>query len=80
MPCWRSAKGIVDATADLACAFKPQIAYFAAAAPKTNCRISSPISTSGTRRCRWCSTYRRGDIGATAQQYAREGVTGADAT
>ena len=24
-------KGIVDATADLACAFKPQIAYFAAA-------------------------------------------------
>ena len=32
-------KGIVDATADLACAFKPQICpYFAAErAPKTSC-------------------------------------------
>ena len=31
-------KNIVDATADVVCSFKPQIAYFAAHRPRTSCR------------------------------------------
>jgi orotidine-5'-phosphate decarboxylase len=63
---------IVDATADLVCAFKPQIAYFAA------CRAEDQLEA--------LITYihekhpgipvildaKRGDIGATAEQYASE--------
>ena len=79
---FRFCKEIVDATADLVCAFKPQIAYFAAQRAKS-------------RRSRRCaatsaSTYpdvplildaKRGDIGSTAEHYAREvfGRYGADA-
>jgi orotidine-5'-phosphate decarboxylase len=65
-------KAIADATADTACAFKPQIAYFAAL------RAEDQLE----ELCRYLrSTYpqipivldaKRGDIGATAEQYARE--------
>lgn len=65
-------KAIVDATADLACAFKPQIAYFAAL------RAEDQLEAI----CRYIKTRhpaipvildaKRGDIGATAEQYARE--------
>jgi orotidine-5'-phosphate decarboxylase len=74
-------KAIVDATADTVCAFKPQFAYFAAqrAEPELE-RICHYIH----------NTYpgvllildsKRGDIGPTAQQYARESFDryGADA-
>lgn len=63
---------IVDATADLVCAFKPQIAYFAAQ------RAEAELE----RLCTYIrDTYpnvvlildaKRGDIGSTAEQYARE--------
>jgi orotidine-5'-phosphate decarboxylase len=74
-------KAIVDATADLACAFKPQIAYFAALGAEAQLE----------QLCRYLrATYphiplvldaKRGDIGATAHQYAREAYEryGADA-
>lgn len=65
-------KAIIDATADVACAFKPQIAYFAAL------RAEDQLE----EICRYIrTTYpaipvvldaKRGDIGATAEQYARE--------
>src|SRR5258705_4920891 len=65
-------KAIADATAHTVCAFKPQFAYFAAqrAEPELE-RLCSYIR----------ETYpgvllildaKRGDIGPTAQQYARE--------
>jgi orotidine-5'-phosphate decarboxylase len=74
-------KAIVDATADLVCSFKPQIAYFAA------------LGAEGQLEdiCRYIKTKyphiplildaKRGDIGATATQYAREAYDryGADA-
>ena len=74
-------KAIIDATADTACAFKPQIAYFAAL------RAEDQLEDI----CTYCrQTYphlpivldaKRGDIGATAEQYAREAFEryGADA-
>ncbi len=64
--------GIIDATADVVCAFKPQIAYFAATGAENDLE-------------RLCATIRdrypgvllvldakRGDIGSTAEQYANE--------
>lgn len=63
---------IVDATAQFACAFKPQIAYFAAARAEDQleelighvhrAHPGKPVILDA----------KRGDIGATAEQYARE--------
>ena len=65
-------KQIIDATADLVCAFKPQIAYFA----------SQGEEPALERICRYVrETYpdvtlildaKRGDIGSTAEHYAEE--------
>ena len=72
-------KAIADSTADMACAFKPQIAYFAAV------RAEDQLED----LCRYLRrTYphiplildaKRGDIGATAEQYAREAFERYDA-
>ncbi|MFZ6817256.1 orotidine-5'-phosphate decarboxylase [Undibacterium sp. Ji22W] len=72
-------KTIVDATSDLACSFKPQIAYFAAL------RAEDQLEAI----CRYIKTTypnipivldaKRGDIGATAEQYAREAFERYDA-
>ncbi len=69
---FRFCKAIVDATADLVCAFKPQIAYFA----------SQREEGALERLCAYIrDTYpdvtlildaKRGDIGSTAEHYARE--------
>ena len=71
-PEYEFCKAIVDATADMVCAFKPQFAYFAA-------QRAEPALE---RLCRYIRhTYpdvllildaKRGDIGPTAAQYARE--------
>nr|WP_222613345.1 orotidine-5'-phosphate decarboxylase [Undibacterium amnicola] len=72
-------KAIVDATADLACSYKPQIAYFAAL------RAEDQLEAI----CRYIKTTypnipiildaKRGDIGTTAEQYAREAFERYDA-
>ena len=69
---YRFCKEIVDATADLVCAFKPQIAYFS----------SQREELALERICAYIrETYpdvllildaKRGDIGSTAEHYARE--------
>jgi orotidine-5'-phosphate decarboxylase len=63
---------IVDATKDLVCAFKPQIAYFAAHRAEDQLehligyirRVAPDVPV--------ILDAKRGDIGSTAQQYARE--------
>ncbi len=63
---------IVDATRDLACAFKPQIAYFAAQrAEDTLERLIAHIHRVAPG-VPVILDAKRGDIGATAEQYARE--------
>lgn len=72
---------IVDATADLVCAFKPQIAYFAAIGAERELeRVIAHV------RDKYPDVFvlldaKRGDIGPTAEQYAREAFDryGADA-
>lgn len=76
---FRFCKAIIDATADLACSFKPQIAYFAAI------RAEDQLEDI----CRYIKTTypaipiildaKRGDIGVTAEQYAREAFERYDA-
>jgi orotidine-5'-phosphate decarboxylase len=68
----RFCRAIIDATADLVCAFKPQFAHFAS-------QRAEPALESVCRYIR--ETYpdvvlvldaKRGDVGSTAEHYARE--------
>lgn len=72
---------IVDATADLVCAFKPQIAYFAA--HRAEDQLEALISHIHERHpgTPVVLDAKRGDIGSTAEQYAVEAFErfGADA-
>jgi orotidine-5'-phosphate decarboxylase len=78
---FRFCREIVDATGDLVCAFKPQIAYFASMRAESqlenlinHIRQQHPAVTV-------ILDAKRGDIGATAEHYAREAFEryGADA-
>jgi orotidine-5'-phosphate decarboxylase len=63
---------IVDATKDLVCAFKPQIAYFAAQRAEEQLeRLIDHIHRTAPG-VPVILDAKRGDIGATAEQYARE--------
>ena len=65
-------KTIADATADLACAFKPQIAYFAA--HRAEDQLQDLIAHIHARHpgIPVILDAKRGDIGSTAEQYAIE--------
>ena len=72
---------IVDATCDLACAFKPQIAYFAAHGAEGQLERLMQHMRANAPHVPVILDAKRGDIGSTAQQYAREAFEryGADA-
>lgn len=72
---------IIDATADLACAFKPQIAYFAALGAEQQLEDICRYLREHYPHIPLILDAKRGDIGATATQYAREAFEryGADA-
>lgn len=74
-------KAIIDATADTACAFKPQIAYFAALRAEDQLEALCRYLRSNYPQLPVILDAKRGDIGATAEQYAREAFEryGADA-
>ncbi len=65
-------KGIIDATADLVCAFKPQIAYFAAEKAEDQLEAICAYIHEQYPDIPVLLDGKRGDIGATAKQYARE--------
>jgi orotidine-5'-phosphate decarboxylase len=72
---------IVEATADLVCAFKPQIAYFAAHRAEGELERLIAHIRAIAPRVPVILDAKRGDIGSTAEQYAREAFEryGADA-
>ncbi len=74
-------KAIIDATADLACSFKPQIAYFAALGAERQLEQLCAYMRAAYPHIPLILDAKRGDIGATAKQYAREAFDryGADA-
>jgi orotidine-5'-phosphate decarboxylase len=63
---------IVDATKDLVCAFKPQIAYFAAHGAEAQLEKLMQHIHQRAPGVPVILDAKRGDIGATAEQYARE--------
>lgn len=71
----------VDATAQFACAFKPQIAYFAALRAEDQLEHVCRHVRERHPYLPLILDAKRGDIGATAEQYAREAFEryGADA-
>lgn len=71
-PYFAFAKEIIDTTADLVCAYKPQIAYYAAAGAEAE--LSKTISYIKDRypTIPVILDSKRGDIGSTAEMYAQE--------
>jgi orotidine-5'-phosphate decarboxylase len=65
-------RAIVDATADLVCAFKPQIAYFAAHRAEEQLEALIAHIHQAHPGVPVILDAKRGDIGSTAAQYARE--------
>lgn len=63
---------IVDATKDLVCAFKPQIAYFAAQRAEEQLERLMAHMRRVAPDVPVILDAKRGDIGSTAEQYARE--------
>ncbi|QNP47474.1 orotidine-5'-phosphate decarboxylase [Diaphorobacter aerolatus] len=72
---------IVDATADLANSFKPQIAYFAAHGAEDQLERLMRHMRASAPHVPVILDAKRGDIGSTAEQYAKEAFEryGADA-
>jgi len=63
---------IVEATHDLVCAFKPQIAYFAAHRAEDQLERLIALIHRVAPQVPVILDAKRGDIGSTAEQYARE--------
>ena len=63
-------KAIIDATLDLACCYKPQIAHYAAAAAEA--ALEKTIDYIKDLGVPLILDAKRGDVGATAENYAAE--------
>lgn len=72
-------KAIIDATAAFACAFKPQIAYFAALGAEDQLQAICDYLKKNYPTIPIVLDAKRGDIGSTAEQYAREAFERYDA-
>ncbi len=68
-------KAIIDATHDLVCAYKPQIAYFAAQAAEDQLLQTMAYLRQHYPHIPVILDAKRGDIGSTADQYALEAFT-----
>lgn len=71
-PVFEFGRAIVDATADLVCAFKPQIAYYAAARAEDQLEMTISHIRRHYPAIPVILDAKRGDVGSTAQMYARE--------
>jgi orotidine-5'-phosphate decarboxylase len=74
-------KAIIDATRDLACAYKPQFAHYAAHAAENQLEHTIDYIKGTAPNAIVILDSKRGDIGSTAEQYAHEAFEryGADA-
>ena len=74
-------RAIIDATADLVCAYKPQIAHYAAVAAEDQLQDTIRYIRERAPGVPVILDSKRGDIGSTAAKYATEafGRYGADA-
>jgi len=71
-PLFKFGRAIVDATADLVCAYKPQIAYYAAARAEDQLEMTIAYIRQHHPAIPVILDAKRGDIGSTAEMYAKE--------
>lgn len=71
-PFFKFNKAIVDLTADLVCAFKPQIAYYSASGSEDELEMTIEYIHKNYPEIPVILDAKRGDIGATATMYAKE--------
>lgn len=71
-PIFEFCKAIVDATHDLVCAYKPQIAYFAGLSAEDQLQKTLDYIRSTYPHIPIILDSKRGDIGSTAAMYAQE--------
>ena len=71
-PIFEFSKAIIDATADLVCAYKPQIAYFAGYSAEKELEKTIDYIHTNYPGIPVILDAKRGDIGTTAEMYARE--------
>ena len=71
-PIFEFGRAIVDATADLVCAFKPQIAYYAAARAEDQLEMTIAHIRRHHPAIPVILDAKRGDVGSTAEMYAKE--------
>jgi len=64
--------GIIEATAPFCAAFKPQIAYFASAGAESVLEKLGSVVRDRFPHHIWLLDAKRGDIGSTAEHYAKE--------
>ena len=69
---WAFCRGIIDATAPYVCGFKPQIAYFASQAAEPVLQAVCDYIREQYPHLILVLDAKRGDIGSTAEHYARE--------
>ena len=72
-------RAIVDVTADLVCAFKPQIAFFSACGAEHDLEALIAYVHTSYPGVPVILDAKRGDIGSSAEQYAREAFERYDA-
>lgn len=65
-------KAIIDATHDLVCCYKPQIAYYAARGAERELEMTFQYLNDTYAAIPHILDAKRGDIGSTAEMYARE--------
>ena len=80
-PIFEFNRALVDATSDLVCAYKPQFAYFAAQGAEAQLAMTIDYIHQHHPGIPVILDAKRGDIGSTAEMYAREAFErfGADA-
>lgn len=71
-PIFEFGRAIIDATADLVCAFKPQIAYYAAARAEDQLEMTIAHIRRNYPAIPVILDAKRGDVGSTAEMYAKE--------
>ena len=71
-PIFEFNRAVVDATAQFVCAYKPQIAYYSAAGAEDDLKMTIEYIHQRHPGIPVILDAKRGDIGATAQMYARE--------
>jgi len=65
-------KAIIDATADLVCAYKPQIAYYSAYSAENELEMTITYLKENYSEIPIILDAKRGDIGSTAEMYVKE--------